>query len=77
MNKVIFTVLFLVLYVFGNAQGLSENTTQMADTFRDDGKIYVVIAVIGLIFFSIVAFLIYLERKVARLEKILRTEDKK
>jgi hypothetical protein len=42
---------------------------QMADAMRQDGKIYVVISVIAIIFISLAAFLVYLERKVARLEK--------
>jgi hypothetical protein len=40
----------------------------MADTFRQDGKIYVVIAVAGVILIGIVIFLIMLERKIKRLE---------
>jgi len=46
-------------------------SAEMADQFRSDGKIYVVISVIALIFISLVAFLIYLERKVSRIEKEL------
>ena len=41
---------------------------QMADEFREDGKIYVVIAVIAMVFLAIVIFLIALERKVKKIE---------
>jgi hypothetical protein len=41
----------------------------MAATFRQDGKIYVVIAVAGVILTGIVIFLIMLERKIKRLEE--------
>ncbi len=44
----------------------------MAEQFREQGKIYVVIAVIGIIFLSIVLFLLYLERKLNRIEKDLQ-----
>lgn len=41
---------------------------QMADRMREDGKIYIVVAVIGLIFLALVFFMVYLERKVKKLE---------
>lgn len=41
---------------------------QMADTFRQEGKIYVVITVIGMIFIALVIFLVILERKLKKLE---------
>jgi uncharacterized membrane protein YqgA involved in biofilm formation len=40
---------------------------QMADAMRENGKIYVVIAVLAIIFVSIIGFLIYLERKIKNL----------
>jgi len=42
---------------------------QMADTFRSEGKIYVVIAVLSIIFICLIAYLIYIDIKVRRLEK--------
>ncbi len=48
----------------------------MADAFRAEGKIYVVITVIALIFVSIVGFLIYLERKLNRIEKQINTSNR-
>jgi len=40
----------------------------MADAFRADGKIYVVVAVIAIIFVGIAATLIHLDRKISRVE---------
>ncbi|PIY07773.1 MAG: CcmD family protein [Flexibacter sp. CG_4_10_14_3_um_filter_32_15] len=52
-----------------------ENTeVSMADTFRADGKIYVVVAVLATIFAGIVAFLIATERKVKKLEDLVYSE---
>ncbi len=45
---------------------------QMADTFRKEGKIYVVIAVIGMIFVALVIFLVILERKLKNLENKIK-----
>lgn len=42
---------------------------EMADRFREDGKIYVVVATIGLILAGIFLFLIWLERRLSQLEK--------
>lgn len=47
----------------------------MADRMRSDGKIYVVIAVIAVVFLCLLAFLIYLERKLNRLEKRVRNKE--
>ncbi len=40
----------------------------MADNFRADGKIYVVVAIIAIIFIGISAYLIHLDRKISRIE---------
>jgi hypothetical protein len=45
-----------------------ENGPAMADAFRENGKIYVVITVIGIIFAALLVFLVYLERKLKKLE---------
>lgn len=43
----------------------------MADTFRQDGKIYVVVGVILLIFGGFIVYVISIDKKVSRLEKEL------
>lgn len=42
---------------------------EMADTFRNNGKIFVVVAVILTIFAGIILYLIRLDRKLTKLEK--------
>ena len=52
-----------------------ENTeVAMADTFREEGKIYVVVAVLATIFAGIVFFLVATERKLKKLEDVVFTE---
>lgn len=46
----------------------------MADTMRQEGKIYVVVAVILLLFAGFVVYAIRIDRKVSRLEKELHNE---
>ncbi len=45
------------------------------DAFEGNDKIYVVVLVLATIFAGIIAFLIYLERKMARLEKKFNQGD--
>ena len=63
MIKKIALLLFLFISVFANAQ-----EPQMADGMRAEGKIYVVITVISVIFCCVVAYLVIIDRKVKRLE---------
>ncbi|WP_338811896.1 CcmD family protein [Bernardetia sp. Wsw4-3y2] len=52
-----------------------ENTeVSMADTFRADGKIYVVVAVLATIFAGIVVFLVVTESKLKKLEDLVYSE---
>lgn len=75
-NQVIKRVLsFLLVFtaVFVKAQG--NEGPQMADAFRENGKIYVVIAVIAIVFIALVLFLVSIERNVKKLEDKLNKEN--
>lgn len=48
---------------------LCASEPEMADVFRSNGKIYVVVVVISIIFAGITIYLIGLDRKIRRLEK--------
>ena len=50
------------------------NRVEMADVMRQEGKIYVVVAVILLLFAGFVVYAIRIDRKVSRLEKELHNE---
>lgn len=65
-NKFIITLIALFFSVFANAQNIQP---QMADGLRADGKIYVVISVIAIVFVSLVSYLIYIDVKLRKLEK--------
>lgn len=66
MKKVSISIILLLLCLSAMAQ---ENAPEMADKFRADGKIYVVVLVLATIFAGIIAYLIRLERKISKLEK--------
>lgn len=66
--KKIFTLLFMLLMMSVSYAQTSTNV-EMADTLRNSGKIYVVVAVIAVIFLGIATYLIYLDRRLSKLEK--------
>jgi len=65
MIKKIISLLFFFIAFAANAQN---DGPEMADALRENGKIYVVITVIGIVFVALVIFLILLERKLKKLE---------
>lgn len=65
MIKKTLTTLFLLLVT----TGLAMADTEMADTMRSNGKIYVVVVVLATIFAGIFAYLVILDRKISKIEK--------
>lgn len=71
MNRVILTALTTFLFAFPLfAQSAGGN-----DFMRSIGKIYVVVAVIVMVFIGIIFFLIHLDRKLTRLEDQIKDHD--
>ena len=64
MKKLISILPFIFLMFFANAQDV-----KMADVMKENGKIYVVIAVMLTILAGLVLYLIRLDRKISKLEK--------
>ena len=54
--------------------GQEDQVVEMADVMRESGKIYVVVAVLVIIFLGIVSYLVALDRKVKRLEEQMETK---
>ncbi len=61
------SVLALVLMIISALNAMAQ--TEMADTLRANGKIYVVVVVLATIFAGIFAFLFIIDRKISKLEK--------
>ena len=64
--KAVFILFFSLISFVASAQA---SDIEMADQFRADGKIYVVIAVVSVVLMGLFAYLFRLERKVTDLEK--------
>lgn len=69
MIKRLILLFFLFTSVLVNAQ-----EPQMADGMRAEGKIYVVITVLAVIFGCVVAYLVMIDRKVKKLEEELKNK---
>lgn len=75
-----FIVLFLMLSLQGMAQekiAITEDDYQnsrveMADTMRSEGKIYVLVGIIGIVFAGILVYVIATDKKVGKLEKLIK-----
>ncbi len=65
MKKLISLAILLLFTLNGFSQ---ETEPQMADTFRADGKIYVVVLVLSVIFACLATYLIIIDRKLKKLE---------
>lgn len=64
--------LFFFLLAF--PAGLSAQDIEMADALRQSGKIYVVVAVIAVIFIGLAIYLFSLDKKISKLEKLSKKE---
>lgn len=63
-------VRLLLVLVLGNVSfGWAQQSIEMADVMRSNGKIYVVVAVLLLILLGLIAYLVVLDKKVSKLEK--------
>lgn len=56
-----------------SAQDETEASIEMADTMRSDGKIYVVVLVVAIVFTGLVIYAINTDRKVSKLEKEIKS----
>jgi CcmD family protein len=61
--KMIWALMALLLPTSVLAQGVD-----MAETMRSEGKIYVVVGVIAIIFIGLVVYLISLDRRISKME---------
>ena len=61
--------LLVIWATFTSNMAMANEPVEMADIMRSEGKIYVVVAMILIIFIGIVLYLVRLERKIERLKK--------
>ena len=56
-------------------ESYNDTSVEMADGMRANGKIYVVVAVISIIFVGLIGYTISIDRKISKLEKEVFKEN--
>ena len=72
MKKLILLIslfLSLNLYAQESYQGAEQTKVEMADSFRQQGKIYVVVAVVSTVLLGLVLYAVMLDRRLTKLER--------
>ncbi len=63
-----------ILATISNLSLSTFQNVEMADTFRDNGKIFVVVGVISIVFIGLAVYLFSLDKKITKIEKDLNLE---
>lgn len=67
--KALKSLFLLILFVLVHSVNLlAQSEPEMADQFRSDGKIYVVVTVIALVFTGLAIWLFRLDRRIRKME---------
>ena len=64
--------LSILLFLLVSTNLFAQQDVEMADQLRADGKIWVVISVIVIVFLGLIVYLISLDRKITKLEKEIK-----
>jgi multisubunit Na+/H+ antiporter MnhB subunit len=74
IKKLLFLLSAILLSVIAFSQDPADRTVGMADTMRSNGRIYVVVAVMVTILIGLFLYLVRVDRKLSKWEKL---ENKK
>ncbi|HEY0271644.1 MAG TPA: CcmD family protein [Chitinophaga sp.] len=69
------TLFLMCLSLLASAQQQNTEKGPVNEFFRSNGKIYVVVGVLVIIFLGIVLFLVRLDRKISKLEQRQRSQS--
>lgn len=69
LRQVLLRFLPLLALLLSSQNLMAQQTVEMADQLRADGKIWVVVAVIAVVFFGIIGYLVRLDRQISKLER--------
>jgi len=76
MKRTFSIALTLVLSTIAFAVNAQEKGVEMADTFRQEGKIYVVVAIVMMVLAGLIAYLFVLDRKISKMEAEIKALEK-
>lgn len=66
VKNILSLIFLLTISIAGSAQ---EKKVEMADIMRDNGRIYVVVAVVLTILIGLILYVVRLDKKISKLEK--------
>lgn len=69
MNKILAKLLLCFAFLLSSVVLFAQDSTEMADLMRSNGKIYVVVAVMLTILIGLFIYVVLIDRKISRLEK--------
>lgn len=72
LKRIILSSFLLINVISIFAQNTATDSVEMADTMRSNGKIYVVVLVLGVILTGIIVYLINLDKKISRIENRIK-----
>lgn len=75
MMKKMFKLSLTTILALLHFSVLAQQEVEMADTLRAEGKIYVVVAIMLVIFVGLIGYLFLMDRKITRLEKKIFEKD--
>jgi hypothetical protein len=70
IRKVLFILSAILVSVIAFSQNPTDKTVGMADEMRSNGRIYVVVAVILTILTGLILYVVRLDRKISKWEKL-------
>ena len=79
MKHILIVTIFILMINFSafaqkmevNESDYSNTQVEMADTFRKEGKIYTVVAIVGTVMAGIFIYAFFIDKRLTRLEKEL------
>lgn len=75
--KNIYKMILILVAALSQFSLFAQTEVEMADIMRSDGKIYVVVAIMLVIFVGLIGYLFLMDRKITRLEKKITEKDLK
>jgi len=70
-KRILTLAIFLFTAIAANASGNEASKNDLVDSLYTSGKIYVVVTILSIIFIGFIIYLIMLDRKVGKVEKMM------
>lgn len=77
MKKYLFSFLLMIIFLVNSPTSLQAQQYNAAEqVLAQDGKIYVVVAVLGTILLGFLGYVVFLDKKITKIEEQIKKEGK-